>query len=218
MVKYGVPIVALVALAIVLGTQHRRLHNASPDLPIAPVPEQRPPAISWPPNLGPPGSAVTSRDRPITPNLAAPLREGRQSRATIVDGPFPMSASVDAACKTLSQRGADAICERLRHDLLVMADEPRDPAWAADMEAKLQNLIDAQKSDDISVRNVECRTTYCALELVRLSGRSYGFIGYFLPIENPIYYQLSWTGNFAVGTETGSTGDEIVSLFTYRRR
>jgi hypothetical protein len=222
MVKYTIATVAaLVALAFVLGTRHSHLLNSSASLPTAPVLAQRPQSNTQPPIPPLIGSVATASDRPITPNVTVTLREGAQSRDAAIDGPFPMSASVDAGCRSLTLGGRGATCDRLRRDLSVMAHEPRDEAWAADIEAKLQNLIDSQKSDDLSIRNIECRTTYCALELARMSSssRKYTFIGGYLPYGTPIYDQITWTGGFGVGTENDPSGEEItVSLFTYRRK
>jgi len=186
-------------------------------LPTAAVP-QPPPATSpeqLTKSIDPTNPASPSKDRQL-------VLAGFASRTdkSVIGSQFPMSASVDAGCKSVTLSGRGAICDRLRHDLSVMAHEPRDEAWAADIEAKLQNLIDSQISDDLSIRNVECRTTYCALELaqIRSSSGKYTFIGGYLPYGTPVYDQITWTGGSGVGTEIDPSGEAItVSLFTYRR-
>jgi len=187
----------------------REGHAGKSQLPATSVPPPPPPK--------PPEQSAKSIDPKIP---VSTIQHGQQTPGgpasepdkSFIGNQFPMSDSVDAACKSLSH---PVLCDRLRHDLSEMAHQPRDPAWASDTEAKLQSLVESQKPHAYSVRNVECRETLCALEVV-----SDGPIGFpMLPTVGDTSTGLPhWSGNFAVGSEVGPSGDELrVHLFTYRR-
>jgi len=46
-----------------------------------------------------------------------------------------------------------------------MTEEPRDTDWAAKMEEKIQAAVDMQGSGKYVIRNLECRTSICILEV-----------------------------------------------------
>ncbi|MDP2324318.1 MAG: hypothetical protein Q8N51_09850, partial [Gammaproteobacteria bacterium] len=89
--------------------------------------------------------------------------------AAEIGRPFPVSTSVLENCR--------------RHDYCVIeflprlsefAQEPRDRAWAPDMEAEIGNLILEQVPGYFTIRGVECRTSLCVAEAVSPFGE--GFI------------------------------------------
>jgi hypothetical protein len=135
-------------------------------------------------------------------------------RAVIGRGRFPVSASVEAACKFLDPSGTPG-CSGIRRDLSAMAEETRDPTWAPEMESRLQNFLETQRPD-FSVRNIECRTSWCAIEVVSMDGNY--FVGAF-PYGYRLNAQLVASYHYALGTETDPTGVKfIVTLQTYMRK
>ena len=73
---------------------------------------------------------------------------------------FEISASVKEGCKS------DAVeCPLVMASVGRMAEEPRDMDWAAKMEATIQSAFDSQGPDKYVIRNVECRTSICILEV-----------------------------------------------------
>lgn len=85
--------------------------------------------------------------------------------ASAVGRPFPVSRSAQPDC-TANSGSID--CESQRR-LDEFAQEPRDLAWAPQLERALRNLID-QRNPDFSIRNVECRLVTCVLEVASLEG------------------------------------------------
>jgi hypothetical protein len=83
--------------------------------------------------------------------------------ASVVGTPFPISASVVAGCR-------DHECDKVREQLAKMADEPRDSAWATEMEIEIQNNIISKGQDRYMIRDIECRTSICAVETASLFG------------------------------------------------
>jgi hypothetical protein len=73
---------------------------------------------------------------------------------------FEISASIKQGCKS------DHIeCPLVMASVGKMVKEPRDMDWAAKMEATIQSAFDSQGSDKYVIRNVECRTSICILEV-----------------------------------------------------
>jgi hypothetical protein len=177
------------------------------------------------PELQDPNTASETAPKFSADNGPGPPNKSKSSpTATAASSPdksvigilFPVSASINSACKPLSPSGAGAICDRLKRDLSDMAAEPRDPSWAVDMETKLQNFVESQRSDVFSVRNIECRATRCAIEVASPYGNYFASV---FPLGNSLGDQLHATGNFAVATETETTGEKLtVVLYTYARR
>jgi hypothetical protein len=94
-----------------------------------------------------------------------------------------------------------------------MAQEPRDPAWAPDMETKLQDLVMAEPNK-FSIRDIECRMSLCAVEVASVYGPYLGKINSNNPLDNNLF---TWFGMF--GYETDPSAARItVTLLTFKRR
>jgi hypothetical protein len=66
------------------------------------------------------------------------------------------------------QHGSD-LCERQHNRLAEMAKEPRDLAWAAKTESLIQDEVLSLSPGDYSIRNIECRSSICAVEIESVS-------------------------------------------------
>lgn len=97
---------------------------------------------------------------------------------SVVGRPFPVSASVAAGCKVYT-------CPEMDEVLARFAQEPRDSAWAAQMEAKLQDYVESQPGQ-YQIRAIECRTTLCFIEVASPYG-SFGLPPYNYPLEKWLY-------------------------------
>jgi hypothetical protein len=86
--------------------------------------------------------------------------------------PFPVSASVEAGCNGKIHDLPS--CRRVFERLKIMAQEPRDRAWATRMEGKIQDAILSEGPGIFGVRNVECRQTICAVEVISPLSPPYG--------------------------------------------
>jgi len=109
----------------------------------------------------------TSHQSKVTePNTPPTIDAEASDPADVIGHPFPVSASVEASC-----RGLGSSCdEHLEGILSQFAQEPRDPAWAKEMEAKLRDQVMTAEPDKFSIRAIECRTTLCVVEVASLQG------------------------------------------------
>src|SRR5882724_4807676 len=79
---------------------------------------------------------------------------------SVVGEAFQVSASVREGCKR------DTIeCPLVMDSVARMIKEPRDNDWAAKMEEKIQGAVDMQGPGKYVIRNLECRTSICILEV-----------------------------------------------------
>jgi hypothetical protein len=79
---------------------------------------------------------------------------------SVVGQAFQVSASVREGCTR------DAIeCPLVMDSVARMIKEPRDIDWAAKMEEKIQGAVDIQGPGKYVIRNLECRTSICILEV-----------------------------------------------------
>lgn len=129
---------------------------------------------------------------------------------SVVGRPFPISRSVQPDC-TADSGSLD--CESQRR-LDEFAQEPRDLAWAPQLERALRDLMD-QRNPDFSIRNVECRLVTCVLEVASLEG-------HFNANRNLHYKQWRVVHaapfGYLIGLETDSIGRRItVTLQIYER-
>jgi hypothetical protein len=222
-------VAALLALAVSFGLQHSRIPGrTSPNNPHATtsqhallssqVPDTS--SNSEPIQLSASNSDRVSSNREysgqVTATEPSAVIAPHSSRdISVVGQRFAVSSSVEISC---NDRGLKAhhICDRLQINLADMSKEPRDTAWATEMEMKLQDLVASQGYDPSSIRNVECRTSWCAIEVASIYKAFVGVI----PYPNPLNSQLdrdAWS--WAVGRETDPTGAEIqVFVQLYRRR
>ena len=81
----------------------------------------------------------------------------------VIGRPFKISASVQAGCKEVA-------CPELERDLAKFAQQPQDPTWASEMEARLEEYIESSEPDKYQIRNVECRTSMCYVEVASIYG------------------------------------------------
>lgn len=127
-----------------------------------------------------------------------------------VGRPFPVSQSAQIDCTTDS---GTIDCEAQRR-IDEFAQEPRDLAWAPQLENALQNLI-AQRNPGFSIRNVECRLITCVMEVASLEG-------HFNSNRNLQYDEFRAVHakpfGYLIGLETDSIGRRItVTLQIYER-
>jgi hypothetical protein len=142
--------------------------------------------------------------KPGVPLTASALDE------SVVGAPFPTSPSVALACKR------DNFCDELKEDLANMQMEPRDVAWATDMEGRIQGYVASLGPDKSFVRYVECRTSYCAVEVT--SNFSHSFVAQF-PLG--VLFDNLGNGEFALGYEQDASGADVrvtLALFIDARR
>jgi hypothetical protein len=106
-------------------------------------------------------SAVTSQnEKTINEKSVTPITTLHAIDKSVKGQTFEISASVKEGCKS------DTIeCPLVMASVKRMAEEPRDIDWAAKMEATIQSAFDSQGSDKFVIRNVECRTSICILEV-----------------------------------------------------
>jgi len=82
----------------------------------------------------------------------------------VIGRPFKISPSVEAGCKVIT-------CPEMDRDLAKFAQQARDPAWASEMEARLEDYIETSEPNKYQIRNVECRTSMCYVEVASIYGQ-----------------------------------------------
>jgi hypothetical protein len=214
--------VVVLALAIGLRGQYIGRHREFPRSPnpqdiVGPVSSPKTtPAQAVSARKGSIGLAWAETSSPAESKVHIVSREKTMKGAALFDTEFQVSASVEANCRVGIARGYGTACNRIRHDLSMMAQESRDPAWASDLEAKLQNYFERQNLEGFSVRNIECRTSLCAIEVVATKDQPIVFV---FASPNPLSDQLIPPTYFANGEETDPPGAKLQTLLvTYRRR
>jgi hypothetical protein len=83
----------------------------------------------------------------------------------VIGRSFQISDSVDSQC-----RHEPSSCSDVLRNLVRLAKEPRDNLWAAEMEKLIQINIAKQEEKQYSIRNIECRTSVCAVEVASIFG------------------------------------------------
>jgi hypothetical protein len=146
--------------------------------------------------------------------VAEPLRAPPLSGTddSVIGVPFPVPASAEGVC-TISKRlhGPD-LCERQHKLLAKMAKEPRDLAWAAKTETLIQDEVTSLSPGNYSIRNIECRSSICAVEMESLSDWYSGATIEFDNANNLV------DGFRLHAVETDSVGREIkVSLVLFNK-
>lgn len=92
------------------------------------------------------------------PSTPAPVRSDID--VSVVGQPFQISVSVREGCKDDHSE-----CPLVMASVAKMVAEPRDIAWADKMEEKIQAAVDMQGPGKYIIRNLECRTSTCVLEV-----------------------------------------------------
>ena len=129
----------------------------------------------------PPITGKVEQGRSLAPTMSSDssrkdLKAGKNTANQSTQGedysyvgvPFPVSASIQPGCAKWDL--CLGSCTAAFNRLATMKDEPRDLDWAPKMEQKIQDEIVSEGGGGFGVRNVECRRTICALEVIsRLS-------------------------------------------------
>jgi hypothetical protein len=126
---------------------------------------------------------------------------------SVIGTPFSTSVSSLTKC----ERGND-ICTEVYAKLSQLAREPRDNAWASQTETNIQNQIESLGLDKFAIRNLECRTSVCAVEVSSTEGQYLGMQYYYM-----VKFGLSQ--NLATNAyETDSGVRTNVTLMTFTRQ
>jgi hypothetical protein len=129
---------------------------------------------------------------------------------SVIGRPFPLSPSARSDC---SPGDMSIDCE-YQHRLDQLAGEPRDLAWAPQVENALRNHMH-QRNSGFSLRNVECRLVTCALEVASLDGVL--SLSKNLPFEEWRTVQARPFG-YLLGLESDALSRRItVTLYLYER-
>jgi hypothetical protein len=144
--------------------------------------------------------AATGRDT-AAPTTAGATASTAMDPRNVIGRPFPVSASVISGCKS-------AGCPRVDEYLSQFAQEPRDLAWASDMEIALRNYVTASQPD-VTIRNVECRTSVCFIEVASVGPFLKG-----ISLDGPLHSRVL-PATCAFGYERGRT---TVTLQPFTRR
>jgi hypothetical protein len=143
-------------------------------------------------------------------NVLKPATNGAKSQTSstsidksVIGVPFPISTSVDIGCQKFPS------CDEMRKRLSELANEPRDSAWATEMESLIQNNVMSQGPDKYSIRDVECRSSLCSVETASP-------FGVFTPrYPDPLYGSLTGGGVASIwGSETDESGGRIIVTVT----
>jgi hypothetical protein len=176
----------------------------------------RVPSKSWPRTVNQPSDndtrpASNTASRNQGESLSArPAMSGSNS---VIGQKFPMSASVDAGCK----KTPDDICKEALENLDKLAKESRDPLWASQMEALIQNSILNEDPGTHEIRDIECRTTFCAVEVVSTTSGTYvPYLGG--KFDDPVRNFLK-ASPVTDGVEADINGNRVViDLVTFSKR
>lgn len=81
--------------------------------------------------------------------------------------PIKLDPSQEAYCKraTTAARIHRKSCAWAKRLLALMSAEPRDSVWAEKMESDLRRWVESLASGGFTLRNVECRSSWCVLEV-----------------------------------------------------
>jgi hypothetical protein len=214
-------IIALSALAlVVLGTGVQRvlfsdLDQVANNKKLSPtaVPRPGPLAAGLPadknvlPGRKASTEATTPRNDPSQEAAqASPVDDNVSEPDAVIGRPFALSASVRDQCK----KSSPGVCSFGYNAIAQMEQEPRDPAWAPMMEAKIAASIAADSSQP-SIRTIECRQTICAFETATLNG-SYTGPSYEFEAANHVLTSSfeRRIGTWMYGLETDASGATIV--------
>lgn len=100
---------------------------------------------------------------------------------SVIGTPFSVSASVRTMCKR-----DNIICPEVYKKLSQLVQEPRDNAWASQTETNIQGQIESLGPDKYVIRNLECRTSVCAVEVSSTDSQYLGMQYYYM-----VKYSLS---------------------------
>jgi hypothetical protein len=97
----------------------------------------------------------------------SPASKASHSASAGVTGPIELGPSQGAQCKRVAPGDRVPLenCLEATRILALMAAEPRDSAWADRTESALSKWIESLASEGATARNVECRLSWCIVEL-----------------------------------------------------
>ena len=121
--------------------------------------------------------------------------------SSVIGRPFPVSASVQETCKITG-------CADMVQDLSKFVQEPRDPSWSDGMEARLRNYIEAQPGN-YAIRDIECRTSVCAVEVTSNSQFPYS--------SWTLVNHIAAETDIELGFENASSGKIVVTYIAFKR-
>jgi hypothetical protein len=162
-------------------------------------------------------SSPSSPPRAATPFDGGSVAKGSAAadnfkRPGVAGDPFVVPDSILAACNDPGIK-AGHICKGFYADLAQMAKEPRDSAWASDMEEKLQAYVE-KEFKDASIRNIDCRTSLCAIEVESTDAK----IAALFPYPNPLTYQLIRDSWMESREKTPLGADLNIFVVIYKRK
>lgn len=100
------------------------------------------------------------------PRAIASEDHSQGSPSTAVQGarPVELPSVQEANCKELAAGHLHELCVSVRSILAAMSAERRQAAWADKMESFLRKWIETLEPDGFTLRNVECRLSWCVVE------------------------------------------------------
>jgi hypothetical protein len=138
--------------------------------------------------------------------------------AAVVGRVFPVSAAIEDDCN----KRPDDLCNDMRENLAAMAEQPRDGAWATQMEALIEHdVLYEEEPSRFRIRNIECRTTLCAAEVETtpsITGRDGSYMGGIQLGHDALNAALQTNLN-TFAYEVDQSGTRIqVTVITFTRR
>lgn len=96
-----------------------------------------------------------------------PSSTGSHLAAAGSTSPIELDASQEARCKhtTPDDRINYEECAWATRALALVSSEPKDKMWAYEMESDLREWVGSLTSDGFILRNVECRLSWCIVEV-----------------------------------------------------
>jgi len=159
-----------------------------------------------PPDSSPTHRTAVEDSRNTRSGSTVSSRSSVSDPTSVVGRPFKFSPSVQAGCKEVA-------CPELEADLAKFAQQPRDPAWASTMEARLEDYIENSEPDKYQIRNVECRTSMCYVEVASIYGP------FFPPGSDSPMRQLLFTAGGDFGYEVDPSSARItITIMPFFRR
>ena len=139
----------------------------------------------------------------------SPVGNPQAYRTDVIGRTFLVSSSVEDNCKTNLHED----CKRLIQGLTQMSHEARDLLWAAETEEQLRNYVVSAGTGKYLIRNLECRMSWCAVEVSSIFG---GFSPA-IPYDNFLNRKLRiWDDMW--GHETDPSAETVtVTLLLVRR-
>ena len=174
------------------------------------------------PLLNTPELSLKPSDTAVEPMAANSQEEPRLSPQEVamdadahseVGRKIPVSKSIESLCRdSSSRRRFEEPCTTVRSMLDTMAREPRDNAWAPDVEKRLRAQISRQLAD-ADFRTLECRTSMCAVEVASATS----FVEFLVGNDLRAIGVEDWA-HYLVASEPRSTGARIIVTMTIYER